>query len=306
MNPNPCPPPSGHFARPTALSALGLGCVTFGREIDRTAAFAMMNHAAASGMTTFDTAAAYADGDSERIVGEWLAAHRGARAGLTLATKLLPPYAADRLAQGVGESLSRLGTDYLDLLFLHQWDESALNPATLMALDTLVRSGRVRALGASNFSAEQLAQIIDRQSAAGYAPIYALQNIHNLAVRGFDDSLRELCARCGIALIGYSPLGAGFLTGKHRVGVAPGSRFAIIPGHQAIYFNPAAQRRLGRLEAAAKRTGLPMAHLALAWALHQPQLSTVLVGGRNPAQLDQALAAQRFNDPALFRELANE
>src|SRR5204862_2036273 len=104
-------------------------------------------------------------------------------------------------------------------------------------------------------------------------------------------------------IVTYSPLGAGFLTSKHQRGVEPGSRFALIPGHQRIYFHEAAWRRLARLEAVAARTGHSQAHLALAWALHQPGVASVLVGGRTPAHLDQALAAEAFDDPAIFAEL---
>ncbi|MEQ1853064.1 MAG: aldo/keto reductase, partial [Chthoniobacteraceae bacterium] len=107
-----------------------------------------------------------------------------------------------------------------------------------------------------------------------------------------------------IAIVTYSPLGAGFLTGKHQRGVAPGSRFDLVPGHQDVYFHESAYRRLARLEAVAARTGLSQAHLALAWALHQPGIASVLIGGRTPAHLDQALAAEALDDPALFVELA--
>jgi aryl-alcohol dehydrogenase-like predicted oxidoreductase len=124
-----------------------------------------------------------------------------------------------------------------------------------------------------------------------------VQNNHNLAVRNVTPELRAFCAARNIAIVTYSPLGAGFLTSKHRRGVEPGSRFEVAPGHQKIYFNPEAERRLAHLEALAARTGHSQAHLALAWALHQPGVASVLVGGRTPAHLDQALAAQAFEYP---------
>ncbi|HBJ88326.1 MAG TPA: hypothetical protein DDZ88_31620, partial [Verrucomicrobiales bacterium] len=106
-----------------------------------------------------------------------------------------------------------------------------------------------------------------------------------------------------ISIVTYSPLGAGFLTSKHRRGVESGSRFEIIPGHQQVYFHEAASQRLAQLEAVAKRTGHSQAHLALAWALHQPGIDIVLIGGRSPAHLDQAFAALEFDDPAILAEL---
>jgi aryl-alcohol dehydrogenase-like predicted oxidoreductase len=282
--------------------ALGLGCVTFGREIDHDASFAMMDYALAHGITLFDTAAAYGGGKSETLVGQWIAA-RAARTQVTLATKILPPYSPATIEAAVTQSLQRLGVAAVDVLFLHRWDESVADPDVMRALHALVVEGRVRTLGASNFSPAQLERALAIQSSLGATSFQALQNIHNLAVRGIDDTMRALCARAKIAIIAYSPLGAGFLTGKHETGVQPGSRFDIIPGHQNVYFNDTARRRLERLKTVADRTGEPMTRLALAWALHQPQIDVVLVGGRTPAHLDQALHARTFVTPTILREL---
>ena len=286
-------------------SRLGLGCVTFGREIDRDASFAMMDHALEHGLTFFDTAVAYGSGASERMVGEWMAS-RGARSRIVLATKIVPPYSSAAIEEAIAGSLQRLGTDFVDLFYLHRWDETAANAALLRSLDSLLRSGRVRALGASNFTIPQLSRVLNLQADLGTAPIRALQNVHNLAVRSIDDSTRQFCAEHRIAIVGYSPLGAGFLTGKHDHGVQPGSRFDIIPGHQNVYFNDLARKRLSRLRGVAASSGFPMTQLALAWALHQPEIAAVLVGGRTTAHLDQALQARSFPAPRLLCELETE
>lgn len=264
-----------------------------------------MDHALEHGISLFDTAVAYGGGASERIIGEWMAL-RGVRTRVILATKIVPPYSPAVIEEGIAGSLQRLGADFVDLLYLHRWDESATDAAVLRSLDSLVRSGRVRALGASNFTVTQLSRVLDLQASLGTAPIRALQNIHNFAVRSIDDSTHQLCARHQIAIVGYSPLGAGFLTGKHDHGVQPGSRFDIIPGHQNVYFNDLARKRLSRLKEVAERSGFPMTQLALAWALHQPQIAAVLVGGRTTAHLDQALQARAFPAPQLLRELEAE
>ncbi len=291
------------YLPPLPLGRLGLGCATFGREIGPAAAFALLDHAFASGIVLFDTAATYSQGESERILGQWLAAHRRQREQMTVATKLYPPYTPENIRQAAAASAARLGVEVIDLFYLHKWDDTVDTPGALAALDGLVRTGRVRALGASNFTAAQLAPLLARQQAEGFAPFRALQNNHNLAVREVDAPLRDLCARHGLSLVTYSPLGAGFLTGKHRAGVQPGSRFALSPGHQDIYFQPEAKRRMEHLAAVAARTGHSAEHLALAWAMHQPGTGTVLIGGRGPAYIDQALAALAFNDPGLFTEL---
>ncbi len=267
----------------TPLSQIGLGCVTFGREIDEVASFALLDHALARGVRHFDTAAAYGGGASETILGKWLASRKPQ--GITVATKILPPY--DRI--DITGSMKRLGIEQIDLLYLHQWHETALQ------LDSALDGLAVKQLGASNFTLEQL-------RAAG-PRIRVIQNNHTLAVSDVSDELRAYCAANCISIVTYSPLGAGFLTGKHQNGVQTGSRFEIIPGHQQVYFHESAYQRLAKLEDVAKRTGHSQAHLALAWALHQPGIDTVLVGGRSPAHLDQAFAALEFDDAAILTEL---
>lgn len=270
-------------------SRIGLGCVTFGREIDEVASFALLDHALERGVTMFDTAAAYGGGVSEMILGRWLTSRKPQ--GITVATKILPPY--DRI--DITNSLQRLGVEQIDLLYLHQWHATA--PQAADELHELLRSGRAKALGASNFTASQLREV--------GAPFGFVQNNHNLAVSDVTDELRAHCAANDIVIVGYSPLGAGFLTGKHQKGVQPGSRFDIIPGHQQVYFHESAFQRLAKLEEVARRTGHSQAHLALAWALHQPAMDCVLVGGRTPAHLDQAFAALDFADAGVLIELTS-
>lgn len=287
------------------LSPLSLGCTTFGREINATASHEIMSHATSRGITHFDTAAAYAAGDSEKIVGDWLAANPSAKTALSIATKILPPYDPVEIDRAVAASAARLDVEMIDVLYLHRWDPAAVARETLSALDRLVRAGRVRMLGASNFTAPRLAAALALQKTLGLAPFRFLQNNHNLAVRAVDAELLALCAAHDVSIVTYSPLGAGFLTGKHRAGVQPGSRFAIVPAHQDIYFQPVAERRLAHLENIARRTRLPMSHLALAWALHRPGIAAVLVGGRTRQHIDQAFDALAFDDAAVLAELDN-
>ena len=288
------------------ISSIGLGCATFGREIDESAAHLLLDCAVAKGITFFDTAVSYGEGVSESIVGAWFASRRPPAGSLTLATKISPPYLPARIAEAVDGCLRRLRVPAIDLLFLHRWDATAESPATLAALDTLVRAGKVRMMGACNYSREELGTGLALQAQHGLESFRVAQNNHHLAVSDISPEFRKFCVESGIAIVTYSPLGAGFLTGKHRHGVQPGSRFDRVPGHQSIYFREAAIRRLGQLERVAARAGQDQARLALAWALHQPDVASVLVGGRTPAHIDQALAAQDFDEPALFAELDAE
>jgi len=289
-----------------SASNIGLGCVTFGREIDELASHELLDYAYEHGISFFDTAAAYAEGASESIIGSWLASRRPEPGSFTIATKLRPPYEPGRVSQAVNESLARLGVPALDLLYLHKWDETAECIDFATALDQVVRDGCVRTLGVSNYSQNQLehaAALHDRHNLERFRVV---QNNFNFAVSDMDLEYREYCKSQNIAVVTYSPLGAGFLTGKHKNGVEPGSRFDLIPGHQNVYFNKESESKLSRLEAVAKKSGHSQAHLALAWAMHQPGIDTVLIGGRTRTHIDQALAAKNFDDLKIFAELDSE
>lgn len=278
---SPSPVPAG----------LGLGTATFGREIDAATSHRLLDHAYARGIRHLDTAVAYSAGAAERILGDWLRARPEIRAGLIIATKLIPPFSATAIDTTVAASLGRLGLDRVDVLYLHRWDATADLPEVRAALDGLVRRGLVGALGISNCPADKLQAALADQQREGLTRFTWLQNNQNYAVREAPEAYRRYCAAQGISLVTFSPLAAGFLTGKHASGVVPGSRFAVAPAHGDIYFNPTCQRRLAVLLATASKHGLSAASLALAWALHRPLTRFVLIGGREPTQIDQAFAA---------------
>jgi len=284
-------------------SKIGLGCVTFGREIDRAASFALMDDAQRRGITFFDTASAYGSGRSESIVADWLASRRHHTSPINIATKIQPPYEPEHIMRSVDQSLMRLDREQIDVLYLHRWDATIEMPEALETLSRLVSGGKVRTLGASNFNADQLYGTLQRQKTAGLECFSAVQNNHNLAVSDISKEFRQICTLHGISIFTYSPLGAGFLTGKYQEGIAEDTRFGWVPGHQDVYFNAIAFRRLKRLQIVAARTGCTPAHLALAWALHQPGINSVLVGCRTHAHLSQAFDALAYNDPEIFAEL---
>jgi 1-deoxyxylulose-5-phosphate synthase len=284
------------------VSSIGLGCVTFGREIDASASFAVMDRAVELGITLFDTAEAYAGGRSEEIVGQWLA-ERGARAGVVLATKVRSPLSRSRVLESAETSLRRLRTDSVDLFLLHSWDASAPLDGTLEALDILVRKGKARAVGCSNVAAWQLCKALWREDVRGWARMEAVQPNYNLIVRDIEGELLPLCADQEVGVISYSPLGGGFLTGKYarRSEMPAGARFDVVPGMQPIYLHEAGFRILAGLEGKAAEWGTTAPVLALAWAMTHPGITSVLIGARTPAQVDQALAADALRMPAEMR-----
>lgn len=288
------------------IGKIGLGCVTFGREIDLPASFSIMDYALEKEISFFDTAAVYGGGASEEIIGQWSAQRGRAAMHITIATKLLPPFEATTIAAAVEQSLMRLRRDRIDILFLHSWHPSVGDDHVLVELNKLLISGKIGALGASNFNAGQLNALLQQQVNNDLVPVAFIQNNQNFAVSDVDDELRKLCRDFNVHIITYSPLGAGFLTGKYRHAVSPDARFEIIPGHKDIYFNDHAWERLDKLLKVAKETGKPVASLALSWAFRQPQVSSVLIGCRSTQHIDQALAAIEYGDTGLLNLLTTE
>ncbi len=275
------------------VSAIGLGCVTFGREIDRDAAFAVADRALERGITLFDTAEAYAAGASETVLGEWIA-DRGIRDRIVLATKVAGKLTRQRIVSSAEESLQRLRTEQIDLFQLHSWDDETPLEETLSALTELIEQGKVRFVGCSNWTASQLRGALTLAEQSGFARLDSVQPPYNLVQREIEADLLALCADRQVGVISYSPLAAGFLTGKYRRDgeVPAGTRFDVIPGHQPIYFTDHGFDVLERLTTVAEETGHSPIQLALAWVLNRPHVTTVLIGARSPAHVDQAFAAR--------------
>ncbi|MEC7557372.1 MAG: aldo/keto reductase [Planctomycetota bacterium] len=280
------------------VSSIGLGCVTFGREIDKETSFAVLDHALERGINLLDTAEAYAAGESERVVGEWMA-DRGARDSVVLATKVSGTLTRDRVISSAEESLQRLGVDVIDLFQLHVYDDSTPVDETLGALDTLVEQGKVKHIGCSNWGAWQLAHALLRFAAEGGARMESVQPPYNLVQREIETDLLPLCRDQQVGVLSYSPLGAGFLTGKYRLGqdIPSGTRFDVMPGHQPIYFHDTGWAALGRLDEAAAQTGRSLVDLALSWAIAQSGVTSVLIGCRKLSHVDQAFEAEAAGLP---------
>ena len=273
-----------------SVSSIGMGCVTFGREIDKRESLAIMNHAFEHGITLFDTAAAYGQGASELVVGEWLQS-RNLKDQIVLATKVTGTLTRQRIVTSAEASLKRLQTDHIDLLQTHVWDESTPLEETLEALTALVQQGKVRHVGCSNYSASQLASALTLSEQSRLIRMVSVQPPYNLVQRDIEAELLPLCAAENIGVISYSPLAAGFLTGKYRPDqpIPSGTRFDVVPGHQDIYFTEHGFQVLQQLDNEVRTSGVSHIEQALSWVLQQPGVTSVLIGARNTTQIDQAL-----------------
>lgn len=277
------------------VSTLGLGCVTFGREIDRLAAVDVLDYAIDGGINLVDTAAAYGNGASESVIGDWIAS-RGARERIVLATKVHGSLQKSQILSSIEESLQRLRTDFIDLFQLHLWNANTPLDETLGALDVIVQQGKARFVGCSNWRTWQLAKGLIHSANSGAVRFQSIQPPYNLVQREIEQELLPLCVDQQIGVITYSPLAAGFLTGKYRRSqpIPSGARFDIMPGHQSIYFTDRGYAVLDQLERVAKATTRSMPEMALAWVLRQPHITSILFGARERVHVDQALQAQRL------------
>ena len=290
------------------VSALGFGAGTFGGKgplfsawgnTDVTEARRMIDLSLDAGLTFFDTADVYSDGASESILGEAL---RGRRDRVILSSKTglrLGEGANDagtsrlRLLKAVDASLKRLGTDYLDLLQLHAFDAMTPIEETLSTLDDLVRAGKVRYLGVSNFSGWQLMKSLGIADRHGWSRYVANQAYYSLIGRDYEWELMPLGIDQGVGAVVWSPLGWGRLTGKLRRGQPLPATSRL---HDTVDVGPSvAQERLFRivdaLDIVAEETGKSIPQIAINWLLQRPTVSTVLIGARNEEQLRQNLGA---------------
>jgi aryl-alcohol dehydrogenase-like predicted oxidoreductase len=288
------------------VSSIGLGSVTFGREIDAPTSLSVIDHALDRGINLIDTAEVYSDGGAETVLGQWLS-RKGNRQKVVLATKIAPPLGGERILQVAEESLRRLQTDVIDLYQLHAYDASTPFEETLDALNTLVEQGKVRYLGCSNFAAWQLCKAQWFADVNDWAPLVSVQPNYNLAIRDIEAELLPFCADQNIGVISYSPLGAGFLTGKYtKTWTAPkGTRFDVKPDHWDIYENDTSMRRMEGLRDIAAETGISMVQIALAWAIGQPGITSVLIGCRTLSHVDQAFQAEEMGLTQELRDRLN-
>ncbi len=303
---------------------LGLGCANFGREVDEDTSFALMDYAFERGINLFDTAEAYGAGQardyrkkylgvddvretsseyhsSEKIIGRWLRS-RNVRDRIVLVTKVTTNFARSHVREALEASLERLQTDHVDVYLFHQFDANTPAEESVAAMDEAVGSARARAGGCSNYNAAQLRDALETSRRLGVRRFEVTEPIYNLVAREIEQDLLPLCRSENLGVLSYSPLAAGFLSGKYqpdRSRFPKGSRFDVIPGHADVYFNEQNFQTVARVHETASRLGVPPLRLAMAWVLRRPEITTVLVGARNTAQLDNAVEAMKLSsDPA--------
>ena len=294
------------------VSRLALGTINFGSELDEKASFAIMDRAADMGIYHIDTADVYPApespdrwGLSEEIVGHWL---KGKRDQYVLATKCVARVglgpndiggSRKHIIESCERSLRRLGTDRVDLFYLHRSDVlDAPFEESLAAVDQLVRDGKVLYLGVSNFSAWQVALLMEIIAKEHLTPLTALQDRHNLVCRRNERDLYPLAKAKGFGLLAYNPVAAGMLAGLFKRGdpVPEAGRFTM-PVYQERYFHDAVHDVVDEVRDCAFLMGVPMAQLSLAWILSQDFGVSPIVGALIPEHFDDTEAALGLKIP---------
>jgi aryl-alcohol dehydrogenase-like predicted oxidoreductase len=286
---------------------LCFGCNIFGWTVDERASFALLDRLLETGLTFLDTADVYsrwapghAGGESETIIGRWIK-DRGCRERITLATKVGMDMGDGKvglksayISRAVEDSLRRLQTDRIDLYQSHKDDPDTPQAETLGAYQRLIEAGKVRVIGASNFSAERLKEALDLSAAQGLPRYESLQPEYNLYDRAsFEGPLERVCLENEVGVIGYFSLAAGFLTGKYR----SEADFAKSPrGARSIpkYMTPRGMRILAALDKVAAQTGSEPATVALAWLMARPSVTSPIASATTPTQIEALLAATRL------------
>jgi aryl-alcohol dehydrogenase-like predicted oxidoreductase len=308
------------------VSRLALGTMTFGLQTDEAVSFQVLDKATEAGINFLDTADVYplggtveTTGRTEEIIGRWLQSKGpGARRRFVIATKavgMVGPNPWDQgasrkhLLDAIDASLARLQTDHVDLYQLHSDDRTTPLDETLEALDTIVRSGRARYIGVSNFLAYRLARAIGIAQLHELTRLVCVQPRYSLLFREIERELLPLAGEEGLGVIPYNPLAGGLLTGKYKAGAGPeaNTRFTLGTAgsmYQDRYWNERSFATVAQLHALADEAGVPLATLAVAWVMANPLITAPLLGASRPEQLDATIAAAGYAlDPALKQRL---
>ncbi|MFZ0960693.1 MAG: aldo/keto reductase [Terriglobia bacterium] len=281
------------------VSRLSFGTMTFGVQTDEATAHRLMNCCLDAGINFFDTANVYNRGAAETIVGKFL---KGRRDKVILASKVRGKMGDAPVEEGLSRaamrkaidaSLTRLGTDHLDLYYLHMPDHATPIEETLETMEELVQAGKVRFPAISNYAAWQVAEILWICEKRGYHPYSVSQPIYNLIARGIEDEYLPFCRRFGVAVVPYNPLAGGLLTGKHsrQSGPAPGTRFDGNKMYQDRYWHDDDFAAVEELRAIAQEAGKTLVELALRWMLSQPLVDSIILGASRLEQLQENLKA---------------
>lgn len=294
------------------VSRACMGTMTFGSQLDLAGSRAIVGKCLDAGINFFDTANVYNQGQSEEILGQCL---KGERKNVILASKARgamgtgPEYVGlsrPAIRRAIDDSLRRLGTDYLDIYYLHQPDYDTPIEETLDAMEELRQEGKIRYVATSNYASWQIAEILWLSEKKGYPPPVISQPMYNLLARGIEQEYLPFTRRFNIGVISYNPLAGGLLTGKQDPSSGPisGTRFDGNQMYLGRYWHNSYFDAVGALKSLAAGAGMSLVELALSWVFHNPDVDSVLLGASRLEQLEENLRA--LERPALSVEMLSQ
>lgn len=300
-----------------SLSRLGLGTMTWGRDTDEIEAADQCRAFLDVGGNFLDTASTYGDGDSERVIGGLIGTLFN-RDEVVIATKAGVSFRdgvrtidASRhgLIAELDKSLNRLGTDFVDIWQIQNWDELTPLDDTLSALDYAYTSGRARYVGVSNYSGWQVARAATKQQSNSMkAPLTTIQSEYSLLNRSAEYEVIDAAHECGLGFLAWAPLARGVLTGKYRKGIPSDSRGAAphFAKHIEPYLDSRSTKIVEAVAVAAEGLGFSPLEVALAWVRDAPGVTTSIVGARTGAQLRGILKSEEISLPEIVRSALND
>ncbi|CAN2162588.1 Tas Predicted oxidoreductases (related to aryl-alcohol dehydrogenases) [Candidatus Nanopelagicaceae bacterium] len=300
-----------------ALSRLGLGTMTWGRDTDEIEAADQCRAFLDAGGNFLDTAATYGDGDSERVIGGLIGSlfNRdeviiATKAGINFSdgTRRVDASRHSLIAE-LDRSLNRLGTDFVDIWQIHNWDEVTPLDDTLSALDYAYTTGRARYVGVSNYSGWQLARAATKQQSNSMkAPLTTIQGEYSLLNRNAEFEIIDAAVECGLGFLAWAPLARGVLTGKYRKGIPSDSRGAAphFAKHIEPYLDSRSAKIVEAVAVAAEGLGFSPLEVALAWVRDAPGVTSSLIGARTGAQLRGVLKSEEISLPEIVRTALDE
>ncbi len=286
------------------VSRFCFGTMTFGKPLDQAGSTQLVNRCIEAGINFFDTANMYQAGVAETMLGN---AMKSKRDHLVIASKVFFKMGEEPDQQGLSrkailraseESLRRLGTDYLDIYYMHAPDHSIPIDESLEAMETLVKQGKVRYVASSNFASWQVVQMLWIAKERGWNAPHISQPMYNLLARGIEREYLPMCKEFGVSTAVYNPLAGGLLTGKHKqTNITPGTRFDNNKLYQDRYWHEQYFNAVEQVRKIAQSAGRSLVSLALNWLLHHTASDCIILGASRMEQLDENLAT--MNDGAL-------
>ena len=308
------------------VQPLCLGTMTFGLQVDRSGSFEILDKAFELGIRFLDTADAYplgggldSIGHTETIIGQWMNS-RNNRRDLVIATKCFAPtrkglnssgLSRQHIVEAVEESLTRLDIETIDLYQSHAFDPSVPIEETLRAFDDLVRHGKVRYIGCSNYPAWRLNEALSTSGKLGLEQYVSVQPRYNMLYREIETELLPLCRHEGLGVLVYNPMAGGFLSGKYerKLGLIDNTRFTLgnaAERYQERYWHDAQFDAVDKLTALTSELGLDPVSVAVRWVLDQPGITSAIIGASHPDQLAANMAALDIELPTTLRQLCDE